>query len=155
MKYFPAPLSDAESDALIDRICAHHVRYGFGLWAVELRATATLIGFTGLAVPQGDLPFAPCIEIGWRLAYEYWGQGYATEAARAALAFGFNEQRLEEIVSFTAPINKRSQRVMQRLGMQRSDKEDFYHPALSPTHLLAKHVLYRLSREIWEVQGLL
>ncbi|RKP44140.1 GNAT family N-acetyltransferase [Trinickia fusca] len=150
MEYFPATLSSAESDALVDRICAHHEKHGFGLWAVELRATSTFIGFTGLAIPQWDAPFAPCVEVGWRLAAQYWGQGYATEAARAALAFGFDELALEEIVSFTAAVNDRSQRVMQRLGMGYCKKEDFDHPALAGSHPLARHVLYRLSRETWE-----
>ena len=150
MEFFPAVLSGAESDALVDRICAHHAAHGFGLWAVELRETSAFIGFTGLAIPQWDTPFGPCVEIGWRLAYEYWGKGYATEAARAALAFGFDELKLDEIVSFTAAVNKRSERVMQRLGMQRLESEDFYHPALAARHPLAKHVLYRVSRQGWD-----
>lgn len=150
MEYFPATLSGAESDALLDRICAHHEQHGFGLWAVELRATSAFIGFTGLAIPSWDARFAPCVEVGWRLVQEYWGQGYATEAARAALAFGFDELRLEEIVSFTAAVNERSQRVMQRLGMWRCKEEDFDHPALAAGHPLVRHVLYRLSREAWE-----
>ncbi len=149
MEYFPALLSDAESDALVDRICIHHQSHGFGLWAVELCATSTFIGFTGLAVPQWNAPFAPCVEISWRLAHPYWGKGYATEAAQAALAFGFGELKLDEIVSFTVAENDRSQRVMQRLRMLRSEKEDFYHPALPCMHPLSRHVLYRLSREAW------
>lgn len=146
MEYFLAPLSASESDALVDRISAHHEQYGFGFWAVELRATSAFIGFTGLAVPQWNAPFAPCVEIGWRLAREYWGYGYATEAAQAALAFGFDELKLEEIVAFTAAINERSQRVMRRLGMRHCPKEDFYHTSLPPAHSLARHVLYRLHR---------
>lgn len=152
MEYFPATLSDAESDALADRICAHHERYGFGFWAVELRASSTFIGFTGLAIPQWDAPFAPCVEVGWRLAREHWGHGYATEAARAALTFGFDELRLNEIVAFTAAINDRSRRVMRRLGMQHCKEEDFYHTALPCAHHLARHVLYRLPRDAWRRQ---
>lgn len=150
MEYFLAPLNDAESDALADRIMAHQAAHGFCLWAVELRATETFIGFTGLAIPRWDPPFAPCVEIGWRLAYEYWGKGYATEAARSALTFGFDVLHLDEIVAFSATINQRSQRVMQRLGMQYAKDEDFYHSAIPRTHPLARHVLYRLSRARWE-----
>ncbi|QAU25326.1 N-acetyltransferase [Dyella sp. M7H15-1] len=150
MEYFPAPLSAAESDAFADRISEHQEKHGFSLWAVELRSTSTFIGFTGLAVPRWELPFTPCVEIGWRLARHSWGQGYATEAAKAALAFGFDELVLEEVVSFTAEINNRSRRVMERLGMQHCESEDFCHPALPPAHPLAKHVLYRLTREAWK-----
>jgi RimJ/RimL family protein N-acetyltransferase len=150
MEYFPAQLSAAESDAFVDRIYEHQEVHGFSLWAVELRATSTFIGFTGLAVPRWDLPFTPCVEIGWRLAHDYWGQGYATEAAKAALAFGFDELTLEEIVSFTAISNDRSRRVMQRLGMLHCENEDFYHPALPHMHPLARHVLYRLTRDAWK-----
>ncbi|MEF9673933.1 GNAT family N-acetyltransferase [Pseudomonas sp. PCH446] len=150
MEYFPAPLSAAESDAFAEGIGKHQEHHGFTFWAVELRSTSTFIGFAGLAVPRRDLPFSPCIEIGWRLARDYWGQGYATEAARAALAFGFGELALEEIVSFTATTNERSQRVMQRLGMQHRVDEDFYHPTLPAVHPLARHVLYRLARDAWK-----
>jgi RimJ/RimL family protein N-acetyltransferase len=154
MAFFPATLTDAQSDALFDRIRQHHAQHGFGLWAVELRDTSTFIGFTGLAIPSWHPPFGHCVEIGWRLAREHWGYGYATEAARAAMEFGFRELRLEEIVSFTAAINQRSERVMQRLGMHHADSDDFAHPALPPGDRLARHVLYRISRNEWGAAAL-
>jgi RimJ/RimL family protein N-acetyltransferase len=117
---------------------------------VELRASARLIGFTGLLIPQCPLPFSPCVEIAWRLAHEYWGQGYASEAARAVLRLGFEPLQLAEIVSCTALGNQRSQALMQRLGLQRSASEDFDHPALPSGHPLSRHVLYRLSRVAWQ-----
>lgn len=152
MAYFPAILNAAESDALAERICQHQDKHGFGLWAIELRSSATFIGFTGLAIPQWTMPFTPCVEIAWRLAHAYWGQGYATEAANAALAFGFAQLQLAEILSLTAAVNLRSQALMQRLGMQHCPQDDFLHPALADTHTLAPHVLYRLSREAYQNQ---
>ena len=147
MEFFPSTLSAAQSDAFFDRIVAHHARHGFGLWAVELQESSNFIGFTGLAVPAWNPRFGPCVEIGWRLAHDSWSHGYATEAARAALDHGFNVLRLDEIVSFTAAINLRSERVMQRLGMRHAPADDFDHPALPPGHALSRHVLYRLSRD--------
>jgi RimJ/RimL family protein N-acetyltransferase len=149
MEFFPGPLDRAESDALAGRIRDHLARHGFGLWAVEARGVADFIGFVGLSVPSFQAPFTPCVEIGWRLAHEHWGRGYATEAARAALAFGFRDLALEEIVSFTVPMNRRSRRVMERLGMTRSAADDFEHPALPEGHALRPHVLYRLRRGDW------
>lgn len=151
MAYFPSTLTDAQSDALFDRIVAHHAAHGFGLWALERIDTSAFIGFTGLAVPQWRPPFGPCVEIGWRLAHAHWGQGFATEAARAALAFGFGPLQLAEIVSFTAAINLPSERVMQRIGMRHVASDDFDHPALPPGHALTRHVLYRLRRDAWQV----
>ena len=152
MACFPSTLTGAQSDALFDRIVAHHAQHGFGLWAVELNETTSFIGFTGLAIPQWHPPFGPCVEIGWRLAHDSRGHGYATEAARAALDHAFGTMRLDEIVSFTAAINLRSERVMQRLGMTHATADDFDHPALPPGHPLARHVLYRISRAAW-LQG--
>ncbi|WP_137927818.1 GNAT family N-acetyltransferase [Cupriavidus sp. 2SB] len=144
MACFPSTLDDAQSDALFDRIVAHHAQHGFGLWALELKTASRFIGFTGLAVPQWHPPFGPCVEIGWRLAHDHWGHGYATEAARAALDFGFQVVGLKEIVSFTAAVNQRSEHVMQRLGMRHDVDGDFDHPALPAGHRLARHVLYRM-----------
>lgn len=149
MEFFPATLSRSESDALIDRIEAAIDAHGFGFWAVELRATGELAGFTGINVPTFDAPFMPAVEIGWRLAPEHWGRGYATEAANAALRFGFERAGLEEIVSFTAVVNERSRRVMRRLGMTHDQPGRFLHPALPADHPLAPHVLYRLPRAAW------
>ncbi len=117
---------------------------GFGLWAVELPGVAPFIGFVGLAAPRFDAHFTPCIEIGWRLAFAHWRQGYASEAARLALDHGFAALRLKEIVSFTAAGNARSRAVMQRLGMRHDPADDFDHPGLPQNHALRRHVLYRL-----------
>lgn len=146
MEHFPSALSREESDALAARIRANLAARGFGLWAVEVAGGAPFIGFVGLSVPAFEAPFTPCVEIGWRLARSAWGHGYATEAARAALAYGFTIVGLEEIVSFTAEGNLRSRQVMERLGMTRDPAEDFDHPRLAHCPRLVRHVLYRLGR---------
>ena len=146
MEFFPGVLERAESDAMAERIRAHWARHGFGLWAVEVPGVAPFIGYVGLSAPRFEAAFTPCVEIGWRLAAAHWGRGYATEAARAALAHGFGELALTEIVSFTVPANGRSRAVMERLGMRRDPAEDFDHPLLPPGHPLQRHVLYRLGR---------
>jgi RimJ/RimL family protein N-acetyltransferase len=146
MEFFPRPLERAESDAAAARIRDHIARHGFGLWAVEGAGVADFIGFVGLTVPRFEAHFTPCVEIGWRLTREHWGRGYASEAARAALEFGFRELALDEIVSFTVPANLRSRAVMERIGMTRSPGDDFDHPALPEGHQLRRHVLYRARR---------
>jgi RimJ/RimL family protein N-acetyltransferase len=146
MEHFPSVLERASSDALAERIGGHFDRHGYGLWAVEVPDVATFIGFIGLAIPRFTASFTPCVEVGWRLARRYWGQGYATEGARAAVAFGFAEAGLEEIVSFTVPANRRSLAVMERLGMTSEAREDFDHPVLPAGHPLRRHRLYRLRR---------
>jgi RimJ/RimL family protein N-acetyltransferase len=151
MRYFPAPLSRAASDKSIDAWQAQHAERGWSNWAIELRATGEFIGFAGLTVPLRQLPFTPCVEIGWRLARAHWGQGYATEAAREALRIGFEDIGLTEIVSFTAAVNARSWAVMERLGMVRD--ADFAYPAFEPSHELSCHRLYRLRRERWLALG--
>ena len=144
MEHFPAPLTRAQSDAFVQqRIEPQFAERGFGLWAVEVPGVTPFIGYVGLLAHSFEAHFTPCVEIGWRLAFSAWGHGYATEAARAALAFGFAEAGLEEIVSFTVPANHRSVAVMERLGM-RYDGE-FEHPRLPPGDPLRTHVLYRLS----------
>jgi RimJ/RimL family protein N-acetyltransferase len=148
MEFFPRTLDRTESDAMVARIRGHFARHGFGLWAVEVPGVAEFIGFVGLAVPRFEAHFTPCVEIGWRLAREHWGRGYATEAARAVLEFGFRDLALQEIVSFTAATNLRSRAVMERIGMTRSPDDDFDHPALPEGHPLRPHVLYRASRPI-------
>ena len=150
MEFFPKALSRAESDAVAGRIRDHFTRHGFGLWAVEAPGAADFVGFVGLAVPSFEAHFTPCVEIGWRLAREHWGHGYATEAATAALAFGFGDRALEEIVAFTVPANIPSRRVMGRLGMRRLPADDFEHPAIAAGHPLRSHVLYRLRRADWK-----
>jgi RimJ/RimL family protein N-acetyltransferase len=139
-------LTREESDAFAGRIAAHIAEHGWGLWAIEVKAGAPFIGYTGLSRPRFDAPFTPCVEIGWRLAFEHWRQGYATEAARAVLHFGFEVLRLPEIVSFTTIGNARSRKVMERIGLAHDPAGDFDHPALAPDHPLRPHVLYRLRR---------
>jgi RimJ/RimL family protein N-acetyltransferase len=146
MEHFLAPLTCEESDAFRDSVEAHFRQHGFSMWAVEVVSTGSFAGFVGLLVPRFQAHFTPAVEIGWRLARQQWGHGYASEAARAALAFGFEEVGLEEIVSFTAPQNVRSRRVMERLGMTRDPADDFDHPFMPEGHRLRRHVLYRLSR---------
>lgn len=147
MEFFPSCLSRAESDQGVDRIERHFREYGFGLFAAELRRDATFIGFIGLNVPRFVAHFTPCVEIGWRLAAAYWGQGLATEGARAALHYGFETLALEQIVSFTVPRNARSRRVMEKLGMTHDPSDDFDHPGLAEGHPMRRHVLYRTKRD--------
>jgi RimJ/RimL family protein N-acetyltransferase len=148
-EHLSGPLDRAASDALIDRIVAHWASDGHGLWAVERREDGRFLGFVGLAAPNFEAAFTPCVEIGWRLAADAWGRGYATEAARAALRFGFERLGLDEIVSFTVPANVRSRAVMERLGLTRDPADDFDHPSLAADDPRRRHVLYRLSRERW------
>ncbi|MEZ5651765.1 MAG: GNAT family N-acetyltransferase [Burkholderiaceae bacterium] len=153
MAYFPAPLTRAQSDALIERIEAHFDRHGFGLWALERLTDSRLLGFVGLAVPSFQAPFTPCVEIGWRLAADHWGRGYASEAAGAVARTAFGQLNLDEIVSFTAVGNRRSRAVMTRIGMRHATHEDFEHPSLAPGHRLRAHVLYRLDRSRWQSES--
>jgi RimJ/RimL family protein N-acetyltransferase len=149
MEFFPSVLDRVASDAMVDRLQALIFDRGWGFWAVEAKADKQFIGFVGLHIPKVDLPFSPCVEIGWRLAFEYWGKGYATEAARGVLKVGFDRLCLAEIVSFTAMINRRSRAVMERLGMD-LDPETFEHPHIPVGHPLREHCLYRLSQEKWQ-----
>lgn len=147
MEYLSEPLTRAASDAMADRFQSLIAERGWGFWAAEHRATRELIGFVGLHTPALALPFAPCVEIGWRLAAPYWGKGLATEAAKEALRAGFETLELPEIVAFTALGNVRSRAVMQRLGMREAGTFDHPHvPEGSPLRL---HCLYRLQREQW------
>jgi ribosomal-protein-alanine N-acetyltransferase len=150
MEHFPSTLSRPASDRLVETIVEGWAAIGFGLWAVERTSDRTFLGFTGLSRPSFEAHFTPAVEVGWRLARHAWGHGYATEAARAAVAFGFQTVGLEEIVSFTVPDNERSRRVMERLGMTRDPTDDFDHPKLPERHPLRRHVLYRLRRADWE-----
>lgn len=136
----------AESDAWLGRMQAHWDRHGFGLWAVEVPGEAACIGFVGLSRVGPELPCAPAVEAIWTLAQPFWGRGYAPEAARAAMAHGFDRLALPEIVAFTAALNTPSRSVMEKLGMRRDQAADFIHPAAPSGHPLAPHVLYRISR---------
>jgi ribosomal-protein-alanine N-acetyltransferase len=145
VEHLPGPLSREESDALIDRLVAHGEAHGFALWAVEAEDLG-FVGFAGLNVPNFETAFTPCVEIGWRLARHAWGRGYATEAAREALRFGFEEAGLHEILSWTVPANRRSWRVMERVGMTPRAPFRFEHPRLPEGHRLREHVLYGIER---------
>lgn len=149
MEHFPGLMTRAESDGFVGRVVEGWAANGFGLWAVERAADGTFLGFTGLTVPRFDAPFMPAVEIGWRFARHAWGRGHATEAASAALVYGFETVGLEEIVSFTSPANVRSWRVMERIGMRRDAADDFDHPKLPDGHRLRRHVLYRMRRSEW------
>jgi RimJ/RimL family protein N-acetyltransferase len=147
MEFFRSRLTRAQSDAMVDHIQEHFSKRGFGLWAIEVPDVAPFIGFAGLAVPGFSAHFTPCVEVGWRLAFEHWGQGYATEAARLALGYAFGTAALSEVVSFTSATNHRSRAVMERLGMRRDPADDFDHPALPENDPLRRHVLYRFSSD--------
>jgi ribosomal-protein-alanine N-acetyltransferase len=165
MELMPRRLNRDESDAFAAWVRTDIERRGWGLWAVEVRGAVEtrdgngsksagqngdggvpFIGYVGLSVPSFDAHFTPCVEIGWRLAKEYWGRGYASEAAAACLRFAFDQLSLKQIVAFTVPLNRRSIRVMERIGMRRDPAGDFEHPKLAPGHLLRRHVLYRINR---------
>ena len=148
MACFPGPLNRAGSDILADRLAGLIEQRGWGLWALERKADGRFIGFTGLNEPTALLPFAPCVEISWRLDRAAWGQGLASEAARSALAYGFDHLGLAEIVAFTTLANRRSRAVMQRLGF--TDRgENFDHPLLPAHSPLLRHCLYRLDQVEW------
>ena len=151
MEHFPSVLTTAESDAFVDRIEARFDEHGYGLWAVEVPGVAPFIGFIGLSPVPDELPFAPAMEVGWRLAHRYWGQGYATEGARAALRCGTEDFEITEFVSMTARSNLRSQRVMRRLGMVRHERDDFDHPRVPVGSALRRHVLYRTAGRLGRV----
>jgi 3-dehydroquinate dehydratase/shikimate dehydrogenase len=148
MEHFPSTSTRAESDAGFDRIVARMEKQGFGLWAVEVPAVADFIGFIGLN-PADAVLGRPVLEIGWRLAAEHWGRGYATEGARASLAHAFDVLGQDEVVSFATAANQRSRHVMEKLGLARRPEDDFDHPGVPPTWSGRRHVLYRITREQW------
>jgi RimJ/RimL family protein N-acetyltransferase len=147
MEHFPATLTREQSDDLVEEIEAGFERRGYGLWALEVRESGELVGFTGLNAVPFEGHFTPAVEVGWRLARSAWGKGYATEAARAALRFGFEEMGMREVVSFTTVANARSRAVMERIGMAHDPEDDFDHPALPEGDPLRRHVLYRLAAD--------
>jgi RimJ/RimL family protein N-acetyltransferase len=145
MEHFVAPLGRAESDELVERIEALFEEHGWGLWALEVPGVVDFAGFVGLSIPGFDAPFTPCVEVGWRLAREVWGRGYAPEAARASLRFAFGDLGLDEVVSFTTVANAKSRRVMEKIGMAHDPDGDFDHPRVPAGHRIERHVLYRIS----------
>ncbi len=145
MEFFPGLQSPQVSDEMIEEFERGFERDGFGLWAVEIPGEMGLAGFVGLMRVAADLPFAPAVEVGWRLTPQAWGRGIAYEAARASIDFGFTMAGLTEVVSMTSVLNLRSRRLMERLGMKRDPAEDFDHPRIAAGHRLERHVLYRLA----------
>jgi RimJ/RimL family protein N-acetyltransferase len=146
-EFFPSALSRDQTAEMIARMEARFEAQGFGLWALEEKASGEFIGMAGLNAPSFEAPFMPCVEVGWRLAHRFWGQGLASEAARAALIYAFGPLNLDEIVAFTTRGNLRSRAVMTRLGMTHNPADDFEHPRVAEGHPLRPHVLYRLRRE--------
>jgi RimJ/RimL family protein N-acetyltransferase len=149
MEFFPKALDRAESDAQMAHIRESIADDGLGYYAVEVGETGAFIGFVGPGRPNLDAPFMPAIEIGWRLARESWGSGYATEAASAVVDHAFGSLGLDALVSYTTEWNRRSRRVMEKIGMTRDPRDDFMHPNLPAGHKLAPHVLYRIDRAAW------
>ena len=147
MEFFPSTHQAAESDALAERNRDLIEENGWGLWAVEIQATGEFAGFTGLVPIPFETRFTPAVEVGWRLAHRFWGHGYAPEAARAAMAFGFDQLGLAEIVAMTAEKNLRSRRVMEKLAMTYDPADDFDHPKIAAGHPIRPHVLYRRRRD--------
>jgi RimJ/RimL family protein N-acetyltransferase len=149
MEFFASPPSPAASDASITAWQAQFAAQGWSNWAVEWRESGEFIGFTGLSVPRRTFSFSPCVEVGWRLARKFWGKGFATEAARAALQVAFERLALPEVVSFTAVGNLRSRSVMERIGMHNAN-QDFEHPGINEGHPLRLHCLYRITSAQWQ-----
>ncbi|WP_133130836.1 GNAT family N-acetyltransferase [Legionella yabuuchiae] len=154
LEFLPGAMSHDAVKSFMEKQNKQFQERGFMLWAVEIKESSELIGFVGLNFTDHPFPFAPAVEIGWRLGSKYWGKGYATEAAIAALNFGFNQIHLNEIVSFTVPENIRSQRVMKRIGMMRDAKNDFLHPKLAEDHPLSRHVLYRIHKNDFKQENI-
>lgn len=145
MAYFPHTLSQNESDAMAERIKKGIEEKGWGLWAASIVGGADFIGFIGLNIPLFEADFMPAVEVGWRLAKEFWGKGYATEGALAAIDYGFNVLKLEKIISFTTPLNTKSLAVMHKLAMQPAG--EFEHPKIPKSHPLRRHLLYSIHKE--------
>ncbi len=145
MEFLFTPLTFEESAARLELYTKHIEEHGWGLWAVSVPGVSDFIGWIGLWPINFETHFTPAIEIGWRLLPEFWGKGYATEGARAALHYGFDVLKLDEIVAIIVPANVRSMRVVEKLGMHRDPKDDFDHPKVQEGHPLKRHVLYRLK----------
>ncbi len=148
MEFFPDTLSREYTDGMVQKCKERIAERGWGFWATELKETREFIGFIGLEEPNSGLTFEPCTEIGWRLSYRHWGMGYATEGAKKALRFAFEDLQKDEIVSFTAVQNTRSESVMKKLGMRRCEST-FEHPNVAEETGLKTHCLYRLTKEEW------
>ena len=149
MEFFPKLMTREETEAMVARVKARYAEDSFCFWATQEKKSGDFIGFVGLGRPSFEAQFIPCVEIGWRLARRYWGNGYAPEAAKEVLRDGFERGKLQEIVALTAVLNTKSRRVMEKLSMHRDPQDDFLHPALEDGHHLKPHVLYRLSSDDW------
>lgn len=147
MEFLPTTLDQSESARLMARFEYLFKDHGYGVWAVEVAWAKAVIGFCGLAPVEFDASFTPAVEVGWRLARKHWGNGYATESARATLEFAFTEAELDEVVSFTVVDNERSWKVMESIGMTRDG--EFDHPNLMDDDRLRRHVLYRITADQW------
>ncbi|OEF30147.1 GNAT family N-acetyltransferase [Vibrio rumoiensis] len=145
MRFFPSTLNEEETTALMNKIVGLIDDNGWGFWAVEIKETKEFIGCVGLNKVELDIPCAPFIEVGWRINKPFWGQGYAPEAANAALEFAFTELNQQEVFAFTAKQNSPSRRVMHKIGMVNT-RNDFDHPKLPDDHILQRHCLYRIGR---------
>jgi 3-dehydroquinate dehydratase/shikimate dehydrogenase len=150
MEYFPSIKSYEETVEEYNRILQHFAQHGWGFWAVALPNEIDFIGFIGLRFDDFPAPFTPAVEVGWRLAFNYWGKGYATEGAKAALRYAFDTLNQGEIVSFTTRKNIRSRHVMEKLGMHYDPKGDFDHPKIPEGYPLRRQVLYRISQKEWQ-----
>ena len=152
MKYYPEMLNEKDSNDMAQRFEALLAYRGWGFWVVEKLDEKKFMGFVGLHEPTYDLPVTPCVEIGWRLAREYWGQGYASEAAKASLEVAFKKLDLPEVYSFTSVLNKKSQAVMEKLGMVNM-KQNFDHSMILEDSPLREHVLYKIDKQGWMERG--
>ena len=149
MEFFPSTLTGKESNTLVKKIIMELQNKKYGLWAVEIPHIAPFIGFIGLHYQDFKANFTPCIEIGWRLAYEHWKKGYATEGSKAVLDYGFRILGLNKIVSFAFERNFRSIAVMKKLGMRNIPENTFEHPKIPKNHWLRAHVFYSISKNQW------
>lgn len=149
MEHYSSTLDERQTAEWMGRIEASFDERGYGLWALQHGASKEFLGYAGLWVPSFEAHFTPTVEVSWRLSRSSWGNGYATEAARAAMRYGFEQADLTEIVSFTAPANTRSIRVMERLGLAHDPADDFDHPNIAEGSSYRRHVLYRMSRDRW------
>lgn len=145
MEFFPSLLTIEQSHAMIDRLNQHYEDHGHTFYAVDELNSCKFIGFIGLVITTFESHFTPCLEIGWRLVPEIWGKGFATEGAKRCLKYAFEDLEKSEVYSFTALINSRSERIMQKIGMHKID--EFEHPKVDPQHQLSKHVLYKISKK--------
>lgn len=150
MEHFPSIKTFEESLKEYEAILEHFEKHGYGLWAVSENNKTNFIGYIGLRYIDFPAAFTPAVEVGWRLAYDYWRKGYATEGAKASLKYGFEILKLPEIISFTSSENLRSRKVMERIGMHRCEKNDFDHPKLPEGHRLRRHIFYKISQSDWK-----